>query len=109
MDKPSEDHLSSGACAHGQLQGQTKEATAAKIGMGKLLLLIVTIITAGIIILPFDLISCLTLFTESDFLGVRYAKYAEKRQTLPRPFRWSYLSASGGGLAWVEFRGVCIW
>ena len=103
MDKPSEDYLSSGACAHGQLQGQTKETTAAKIGMGKLLLLIGTIITAGIIILPFDLISCLTLFTESNFLGVRYAKHAEKRQNLPRP-----LPRTPTGLAWVECRGVGI-
>ena len=85
MDKPSKNHLSSGACVHGQLQGQTKEATAAKIGMGKLLLLIGTIITAGIIILPFDLISCLTLFTESDFLGVRYAKHSEKWQICRDP------------------------
>ena len=80
MHKPSEDHLYSGACAHGQLQGQRKEATATKIGMGKLLLLIGTIITTGIIILRFDLISCLTLFTESEFLGVRYAKHADKWQ-----------------------------
>ena len=41
MDKSSEDQLSS----DGELQGQPVEATAAKISMGKLFLLIGTIVT----------------------------------------------------------------